>query len=157
MSSSQGNVVARALKKLNPSNYRPISLLSVLERHMSNLLYDHNTCALTHASPPASGAFYWAGQQQMQFCLLHMNGTKLLIAALRYVPSSTFRRHLIACPIAPLSQNWASWTSVTFYSSGSLTTWQIEVSVLQLKVLPPHPYQFSQVSPKALCLAPFCS
>ena len=48
MSSSQGNVVARALKKLNPSNYRPISLLSVLERHMSNLLYDHNTCAETH-------------------------------------------------------------------------------------------------------------
>jgi len=33
----------------------------------------------------------------------------------------------------------------------------IEVSVLELKVLPLHPYQFSLGFLKALCLAPYCS
>ena len=112
-----------------------------------------------HPSPPANGAFYQAGQPQMQFCLPHMNGTKFLTAALRFVPSSlTFRRHSTVCPIAPLLQNWANYwtsTSVTFYSSGLFTTSHIEVSVLELKVLPPHPYQFSLVSLKALCLASY--
>jgi len=91
----------------NPSNYHPISFLpvlsKVLERHMSNLLYDH---IVVHSPISTSQwGFYQAGQPQMQFCLPHMNtheGTKLLTAALRFVPSSlTSRRHSTTCPLLP--------------------------------------------------------
>ena len=93
----------------DPSNYRPISLLpvlsKVLERHMSNLFYDH---LLKHASiSTKQWGFLQAGQPQMLFCQPLMTGTKLLTVVLKYVPSFlTFRKHLTVCLIALLLQNW---------------------------------------------------
>ena len=105
-----------------------------------------------HPSPLNSGAFYQAGQPQMLFCQPLMTGTKLLTVVLKYVPSFlTFRKHLTVCLIALFLQNWDSWTSTSFYSSGLLTTWQTELSALELKVLPPRPNQSSLVSLKAQC------
>ena len=100
------------------------------------------------SSPSANGAFYQASQPQMQLCLPHMNSGSEVC--------SIFFKAFDSVPHCSLIAKLSLLNISDFYSSESLTTWQIEVSVLELKVLPPHPYQFSLVFLKALCLAPYC-
>ena len=77
---------------------------------------------------------------QMQFCLPLMNGTKLLTVALRFICSIFFDLQKAFDNIPHhLLPNWVCWTSVNSYSSGSLTTWLIGVSVFELMVLPSSP------------------